>query len=90
MAEGRKALEASKARAFSLGQREFRRPKNVVLFVGDGMGLNTVAAARIYKGQSREGVSGEEASLEWESFPSVGLLKVSNVSLKYYIHYFPI
>ena len=48
----------------------------MVLFVGDGMGLNTVAAARIYKGQSREGVSGEEARLEWESFPSVGLLKV--------------
>ena len=54
-----------------------RRPKNVVLLVGDGMGLNTVAAARIYKGQSRDGVSGEEARLEWESFPSMGLLKVS-------------
>ena len=33
---------------FGLQQRgEFlRRPRNVVLFVGDGMGLNTVAAAR--------------------------------------------
>ena len=30
----------------------------MVLLVGDGMGLNTVAAARIYKGQSREGKRG--------------------------------
>ena len=76
LAEGRRELEVAKARALALGQRELRRPKNVVLFVGDGMGLNTVTAARIYKGQSRQGVSGEEASLAWETFPSMGLLKV--------------
>ena len=41
-------MEASVSRVRSLfgQQREFRRPRNVVLFVGDGMGLNTVAAAR--------------------------------------------
>ena len=47
---GRRAVEASVSRArslFGLQQGEFlRRPRNVVLFVGDGMGLNTVAAAR--------------------------------------------
>ena len=72
-------MEVAKARALALGLRELRRPKNVVLFVGDGMGLNTVTAARIYKGQSRQGVSGEEASLAWERFPSMGLLKVRSM-----------
>lgn len=46
-----------------------RRAKNVILFVGDGMGPNTVTASRIYK-------HGEEGLLEWEKFPHMGLLKV--------------
>lgn len=46
------------------------RAKNVILFVGDGMGISTVTATRIYK-------YGEEGALSWESFPHVGLLKVS-------------
>ncbi|CAH0686448.1 unnamed protein product [Spodoptera exigua] len=42
--------------------------KNVILFVGDGMGPNTVTAARIYKG-------GESHRLVYEKFPHMGLLK---------------
>ena len=34
------------------------RAKNVILFVGDGMGISTVTAGRIYEGQKR-GVDGE-------------------------------
>jgi alkaline phosphatase len=36
-----------------------RRAKNIILFVGDGMGIATVTAARIYQGQQagRDGVS---------------------------------
>ncbi|KAH8396137.1 hypothetical protein KR222_003873, partial [Zaprionus bogoriensis] len=45
-----------------------RRAKNVVLFVGDGMGPNTVTAARIYRHK-------EEGLLSWERFPHMGLLK---------------
>lgn len=46
-----------------------RRAKNVVMFVGDGMGVNTITAARIYKG-------GEFAGrLSFEQFPNVGLMK---------------
>jgi len=45
-----------------------RRAKNVILFVGDGMGPNTVTAARIL------GVK-EEGLLRWEQFPDMGLLK---------------
>ncbi len=54
--------------------------KNVVLFVGDGMGAQTVTAARIYKGQKGgEDVTdknGEGEELLWERFPAVGLSKV--------------
>lgn len=46
-----------------------KKAKNVILFVGDGMGLNTMTASRIYK-------YGEEGRLRWESFPHFGLLKV--------------
>ena len=51
-------------------------PKNVILFVGDGMSLNTVAAARILKGQKLLNVSGEEQYLTWERFPESAFLKV--------------
>ena len=49
--------------------------KNVILFVGDGMGISTVTAARIYKGQ-RQNRTGEESKLVFEEFPETGLIKV--------------
>ena len=49
--------------------------KNVIIFVGDGMGIQTGTMARIYKGQ-KMGKSGEESVLEWEKFPTTGLSKV--------------
>lgn len=52
--------------------------KNVILFLGDGMGVSTVTAARIYKGQ-REGRSGEETQLNFEKFPYAAFSKVSVV-----------
>ena len=53
-------------------------PRNVVLFVGDGMGVSTVTAARILDGQNR-GRSGEENYLSFERFPHVALVKTYNV-----------
>jgi alkaline phosphatase len=53
--------------------------KNVILFVGDGMGISTVTAARILAGQ-REGDSGEENLLSFERFPFTGLAKTYNVN----------
>jgi len=38
--------------------------RNVILFLGDGMGLSTITAARILKGQLR-GASGEEEQLSF-------------------------
>ncbi|WNO10086.1 alkaline phosphatase [Teredinibacter sp. KSP-S5-2] len=55
------------------------RAKNVIVFIGDGMGVSTVTAARIFDGQSR-GASGEENVLPFETFPHVGLVKTYNVN----------
>lgn len=51
--------------------------RNVILFIGDGMGVSTVTAARIYDGQSR-GETGEENRLSFEHFPNVGLVQTYN------------
>ncbi|XP_067659275.1 alkaline phosphatase, tissue-nonspecific isozyme-like isoform X2 [Haliotis asinina] len=51
--------------------------KNVILFLGDGLGISTVTAARIYKGQVQNR-SGEETLLEFEKFPNVALSKTYN------------
>jgi alkaline phosphatase len=56
--------------------------KNVIIFVGDGMSLPTLTAARIYKAQKDgrergEKVNGEESLLFFETFPHVGLSKVN-------------
>ena len=53
------------------------RAKNVILFLGDGMSLTTVAAARILEGQ-RKGNPGEENRLSWEEFPNTALSKTYN------------
>ena len=52
--------------------------KNIILFVGDGMGVSTVTAARILDGQQKGGL-GEENSLSFDRFPFVGLSKTYNV-----------
>lgn len=45
-----------------------RKARNVILFVGDGMGVSTITAARILEGQQR-GLRGEENVLSFERFP---------------------
>jgi alkaline phosphatase len=45
-----------------------RKARNVILFVGDGMGVTTITAARILEGQQR-GLRGEENVLSFERFP---------------------
>jgi alkaline phosphatase len=43
--------------------------KNIIMFLGDGMSVPTVAAARVYQG-------GEEEQLAFEKFPYTGMSKV--------------
>ena len=54
------------------------RARNIILFIGDGMGLSTVTAARIRAGQLAGG-SGEENVLSFEHFPYVALSKTYTV-----------
>lgn len=49
--------------------------KNIIFFLGDGMSIPTLAAARIYLGQM-QGYNGEEGRLSFETFPYIGLAKV--------------
>lgn len=51
-----------------------KKAKNVILFIGDGMGVSTLTAARIFEGQ-RRGESGEENRLSFERFPYSALSK---------------
>lgn len=51
-----------------------KQAKNVIMFLGDGMSLTTVAATRVYLG-------GEAKSLSFEKFPHFGLAKVRNESV---------
>lgn len=53
--------------------------KNIILFVGDGMSLTTVAAARILEGQQR-GETGEENLLYFENFRHLALAKTYNTN----------
>ncbi len=50
------------------------KAKNVILFIGDGMGVTTITASRILEGQLR-GESGEENHLSFEDFPFTALSK---------------
>ena len=53
--------------------------KNVILFIGDGMGITSVSAARIYAGQKAGGL-GEDHQLSFERFPAVALSKTYNTN----------
>lgn len=53
--------------------------RNVILFVGDGMGVSTLTPIRILAGQM-EGKSGEGHDLPWDRFPHVALVKTYNTN----------
>jgi alkaline phosphatase len=61
-----------------------KRARNVILMVGDGMGISTITAARIFDGQypgnGQPRRSGEENSLAFERLPNVALVKTYNVN----------
>jgi alkaline phosphatase len=68
-ASGRAAVERARERAPEAGTA-----KNAILFVGDGMGVSTITAARILEGQ-RRGERGEENRLSFEALPHLALAK---------------
>jgi alkaline phosphatase len=55
--------------------------KNVILFVGDGMGISTITAARIFEGQlNNSPLGGEENLLSFEKMPHLALSKTYSVN----------
>lgn len=56
---------------FNLKPESLVRVKNVILFVGDGMGLTTVTAARVYK---RQKLRNPECKLVFDEFPASALI----------------
>ena len=71
---GQLAVQQNAARTPNTGNA-----KNVILFIGDGMGVSTVTAARILDGQNK-GMLGEENQLSFEKFPHLALSKVYNTN----------
>ncbi len=67
--DGQSAIDARKRQKINKG-----KAKNVILFIGDGMGVTTITASRILEGQLR-GTSGEENRLSFEEFPFTALSK---------------
>ncbi|MBP2158092.1 MULTISPECIES: alkaline phosphatase [Asticcacaulis] len=66
---GKEQLEAALKRVPNTG-----KAKNVILFIGDGMGINSVTAGRILAGQVR-GETGVTYQLAFDQFPYTGLSK---------------
>jgi alkaline phosphatase len=67
--DGAEALAAAKRVVPNL-----KHAKNVILFLGDGMGISTITAARIFEGQQK-GIDGERNQLAFEKLPYVALSK---------------
>ncbi|XP_029699585.1 alkaline phosphatase, tissue-nonspecific isozyme [Takifugu rubripes] len=55
--------------------------RNILFFLGDGMGVTTYTAARILRGQLQN-QSGEETVMTMDTFPSVGLAKTYSVDFQ--------
>ncbi|QMW22350.1 alkaline phosphatase [Sandaracinobacteroides saxicola] len=61
------------------------RARNVILLVGDGMGISTITAARIFEKQQKTKAAGfaefgEENSLSFERFPHLAMVKTYNTN----------
>lgn len=67
--DGQSAVTAAQRR-----QPITTRARNVILFIGDGMSVATVTAARILEGQ-RRGQPGEENLLSFERLPYTAVIK---------------
>lgn len=51
-----------------------RKARNVIIFIGDGMGVSTLTAGRIFEGQ-QQGLDGESYVAEMDRLPHTALVK---------------
>ncbi len=77
--QGEAQIAKNMATAKSADNIATQQAKNIILFIGDGMGISTVTAARILAGQ-QQGKPGEENSLFFETFPHLALSKTYNTN----------
>lgn len=84
MKEGRQFLEdkiAFHSKYFGVDASKNKKiAKNIVFFIGDGMGISSITAGRIYVGSKRNQSIPEKGPLSFDSFPFTSLLKVSHAS----------
>ena len=83
------AVAAAEVAARARAAGADRRAKNIILFVGDGMGVSTVTAARIFEAQQRAKAAGgtfagfaggEENRLSFENLPATAMVKTYNTN----------
>uniref|UniRef100_A0A8D0GJB1 Alkaline phosphatase n=1 Tax=Sphenodon punctatus TaxID=8508 RepID=A0A8D0GJB1_SPHPU len=75
----REQAQQTLKKALKLQKLNTNVAKNIIMFLGDGMGVSTVTAARILKGQLQN-MKGEENMLEMDQFPYVALSKTYNTN----------
>jgi alkaline phosphatase len=68
---------ADKVQQLALQSPYPSKAKNIIIFIGDGMSISTITAARILQGQQHGGY-GEENQLSFEKFPQTALSKTYN------------
>ncbi|EDW39207.1 GL13536 [Drosophila persimilis] len=77
---GLKQLEKTIEQAKRAEEHSYaKKARNIIIFIGDGMGVSTISAGRIYKGQYLKHGHGEEETLSFDNFPNTGMAKTYNV-----------
>ena len=74
VSEFERAAQSVHKREHDLAASSRKRARNVILFIGDGMGITTITAARILEGQ-RKGGLGEDNRLSFEDFEHTALVR---------------
>lgn len=77
--QGRQQISIVKEHVRQASAVSTAKAKNIILFIGDGMGVSTVTAARIHAGQLL-GKKGEEHQLFFETLPYLALAKTYNTN----------
>jgi len=72
----RKSAEALLAEKEKLKQ-QYGTARNIIFFLGDGMSIPTLMAARVEQGRRNKIAGPEKEQLSFEKFPFVGLSKVN-------------
>ena len=76
---GEKSNSSDSTGIIGAQKTEITPPKNIIVFIGDGMGVTTLTAGRIFVGQEK-GKLGEEHDLSWDRFNHLALIKTYNTN----------